>query len=290
MTTTQQILFVPQEFPSIQSAVDAITGPATIVVYPGSYDESVVIASKQSVVIQSSNLSRRGVTITGSDSRGVLVIENSSVYLSGIEIRSGRRMRGILATDSTLSLQECVIAGNFCGLESGEFAAKGAGMCCVRSAIRIQKSGITGNAIDMPDASAEAGMTTNIEARGAGVYLESCKVEIAGSTIQANEIYSYGGASGGGIWCHDCRLRVWKSRVTDNYLRAKSCQGCGVYLRKMIACEIGGSVITGNGFVDGNGGGVFIEAGSNNVSIHRNTIVSHNHPDDLYHASCGANC
>jgi hypothetical protein len=268
---------------------------------------------KQYVVIQSVGLTRRGVTLTGQDDHSVFVIERSTLHLSGIEVRSDGRMRGIWASDSKLSLQDCVIAGNRISLHSNVAGADdstvpesdsvypapfGAGMFSRRASVRIQKSAIIGNTSgstaagtfsDSNDdfhhaAAAGSDQLSNArsEALGGGLYFEDCAVEIAGSTIQANAVDGKAKARGGGIWCERSRMRMCRSRVTDNALRARICEGAGIYFKDPLACELGGSVITGNGATEGKGGGIFVEGDSARVAIHRNTAVRQNHPDDLH--------
>src|ERR1700736_1952471 len=113
--TVHEFLFVPEQFSTIQAAIDATSGPATIMVAPQLYAETVYVIDKPYVVIQSTRLSRRGVTISGNDSSSVIRVERSTLHLSGIEIRSIARCRGLLVTSSYISLQECVVAGNRVG-------------------------------------------------------------------------------------------------------------------------------------------------------------------------------
>lgn len=293
------IFFVPQQFPTLQAAVDAVAGPATIMVEPGTYDESVVVRDKTYVVIQSVRMSRRGVTIAGGTGSSVLAIERSVVHLSGIEVRSNGRMRGIEVGGSTLSLQDCVVAGNRTGMGTSAQGV-GAGMACVDSSVRIQKSTIAGNTVDFnpgwvaqPSLSSrqatEAPGSTAIgaesrDALGGGLHFERCKIEIAGSSVQTNAAYSPTCARGGGIWCAASTMRMWRSRVTDNAMRAPLCEGAGLYLKDAGACQFGGSVISGNGAADGRGGGVFIAGDAAGISIHRNSVVRQNHPDDVWKA------
>ena len=273
----QAVFFVPDQFPTIQEAVDSVVGPTTIMVVPGAYDETVVVRDRPSVVIESTRLGKRGVTITGRDDAGVLVVERSTLHLSGIEVRSNGRRRGFCVTDSTLSLQDCVVAGNRTGTGTGAEhpeGGSGAGLWCRDSSIRIQKSTIAGNTAD---ASGTAGA-----ARGGGLFLERCTVEIAGSTVSANAAYADTRASGGGIWCSRGRMRMWRSRVTDNALRATLCEGAGHYLEDLLDGQLGGSVITGNGSAEGRGGGLYVAGDPAGVSIHGNTVVRQNHPEDVF--------
>jgi hypothetical protein len=267
ISSEHNVFLVPSQFPSIQEAIRAIARPTTIMVSPGVYEEDLLIVDKPAVVISTTRFGRRGVTMTGVSSHTVVRIESSSVYLSGIEIRSNGRARALSAIESSVALQECLLAGN---RVIGELNASGGGMSCQRSKVRVQKSTVVGNSVH-----ASGG-----EANGAGLFLTECKVEIAGSTIQANAVYGAVEARGGGIWCEASDLRVWRSRITDNALLGPGCEGAGIYFKDSTA-QLGGSVITGNGTAHGRGGGVFVNGRVEGVVVHRNTVVRQNYPDDF---------
>jgi Right handed beta helix region len=269
-----EILLVPQQFPTIQAAIDAAVGPTTILVAPARYTETLRIAEKPHIVLQSTQLSRRGVTLSGDGGEAVLYVERSTLHLSGIEVRSRARSRGLWVVGSTISLQDCMVGGN--RVSEGSEEPFGAGMLCRESKVRIQKSTLSGNVVDLGAVAA-----TGDGAGGGGLFFQDCQVEIAGGTIQGNAVYAQGSARGGGIWCERSTLRMWRSRVTDNALHAASCEGAGLYFNAPGSCQLGGSVITGNGSPRGRGGGIFVEGDSSCVSIHRNTVVRQNHPTDL---------
>lgn len=273
-TAAHEVLLVPQQLPTIQAALDAVRSPATIVVAPEVYAESLRIVDKPYVVIQSARLGRRGVTISGDGGWAALCVERSTLHLSGVEVRSNRRSRGLWVVNSSLSLQESIVAGNLAG--EGADEPFGAGMHCRDSRVRIQKSTIVGNVVNGGTAATGAG--------GGGLFFQNCQVEIAGSTVQANEVYAPSSARGGGIWCERSTLRMWRSRVTDNALHAASCAGAGIYFNAPSSAQLGGSVIVGNGSPRGHGGGIFVEGDAARVSIHRNTVVRQNHPTDF---ECG---
>jgi hypothetical protein len=211
------------------------------------------------------------VTISGGDKQAVFYVERSTLHLSGIEVRSNAHSRGILVLNSSISLQECVVAGNRVGDGSDELF--GVGMLCRDAKVRLQKSAVMGNTIDSSTAVTEVG--------GAGLFFQNCQIEIAGCTIQTNAVYAMGSACGGGIWCENSSMRMWRSRVTDNTLHAPLCEGAGIYFKTPLNCQLGGSVITGNSSMQGNGGGIFIEDNFARVAIHRNTVVRQNYPTDV---------
>ena len=271
IVTHHDVLLVPEQFATIQLAVDAATGPTTIVVAPGLYSECVRVVGKQSIVIQSARLSRRGVTISGGSTEAdVLFVERSALYLSGVEVRSNGRLRGILVIQASISLQDCLVAGNRTG--DGSVGAFGAGMFARDSQVHIQKSALIGNTVDCQAAPI---------AGGAGLYLNDCRSEIAGSTIQGNSVYAGRESRGGGIWAERSSMRIWRSRVTDNALYGESCKGGGIYFKDALTSRLGGSVITGNSCQSGEGGGIFADGDSALINVHRNTVVRQNYPTDL---------
>ena len=140
-------------------------------------------------------------------------------------------------------------------------------MHCRDAKVRIQKSMLAGNTVDRDSAPLTG---------GGALYLRNCDVEIAGASIQANAVYSTNAARGGGIWADGGRMRMWRSRVTDNALHAPSTRGGGIYFARSEGAQLGGSVITGN-----NGGGIAIDGAPERVVIHANTVVRQNHPDDV---------
>ncbi len=281
-TVEHQVLLIPQQFPTIQAALDAVSGPATLVVAPEVYAESLRIIDKPYVVIQSALFARRGVTVSGAGGSAILCVERSTLHLSGIEIRSNACCRGIKAVSSSLSLQESVVAGNQVGASDGE--AFGAGLHCRDSRVRLQKTAIVGNVVNAGTGASDApAASASSSAAGGGLFFDTCHVEIAGCTVQANAVYAAHTARGGGIWCKRSTLRMWRSRVTDNALHAAACQGAGIYFNfdALGGCQLGGSVIVGNGSPRGQGGGIFVAGDASRVFVHRSTVVRQNHPTDI---------
>ena len=268
------IFFVPAQFPTLQAAIDAADAAVTIVVEPGAYDESLAVRDKAEVVIQSARLASRGVVLTGGGGPCVVRVERGGLALSGVEVRSDGRARGIWAEDATLNLQECLVAGNRGGAIAGDELA-GGGIGARRSFVRVQKSTVACNTVDAP--SPEAG-----PALGGGIFVEECRLEIAGSTIVGNVVQSKVAARGGGFAMRGGRLRMWKSRVTDNLLRAPRCEGGGIYFFAPGLCDLGGNVIANNTALDGDGGGIFLAGERSDLPLGAGSTLHRNHPDDFF--------
>jgi hypothetical protein len=60
--------------------IEAVFRPATIMISPGVYAEDVRVAGKPYLVIESTRLSKRGVTLVGADATSVMTIEGSVVH------------------------------------------------------------------------------------------------------------------------------------------------------------------------------------------------------------------
>jgi Right handed beta helix region len=183
------VFLVPLQFPTIQSAIDAVVRASTIMISPGQYAEEVVVRGKESVVIQSALFGRRGVTIGG------IAIDSSAVWLSGLAVRG----RGISADAAAISLQECVVAN-------------GAGMSCRGSSVRVQKSmigGIAGVGLHLVDCKAEIAGSSIQTNDGGGVRSERCRLRMWRSRVTDN--------AGGGIRLEDpVRVQIGGSVISGN--------------------------------------------------------------------------
>src|SRR5260370_21521835 len=97
------VFLVPSQFSSIQEAICAIVRPSTIMVSPGVYSEDLFLVGTPSVVISTTRFGRRGVTLLGATADAVVPIKNTSVYLSGLELRSTGRAWPLSALISSVT-------------------------------------------------------------------------------------------------------------------------------------------------------------------------------------------
>src|SRR5258708_30665449 len=262
------VFLVPSEFRTITEAIEAAVRPATIMISPGVYVEDLRVAGKPYLVLQSARFLRRGVTVVGVAAPSVLAIDGSQVHLSGIDIRSNARARGMSIVESHVSLQDCVVSGNHVGESFDQ--PFGAGIMGRSSTVRIQRSTVAGNTVQR-----------NGPAGGGGLHFVDCNVGVMGSSVQTNAVYAAGMAPAGGIWCERSKIRMWRSRVTDNVMYAEDCEGAGIYFRDSGGAVIAGSVITGNGSPEGRGGGRFVRGNQRGVGIHTNSFGGRNHATEL---------
>src|ERR1043166_522594 len=154
-TSTYEVFLVPSQFSSIREAIGAIVCPTTIMISPGVYAEDLSLNGLPNVVISTTQFQRRGVVLTGAGvADSIIKIENTCLYLTGVELCSNGRARAIATRNSTVALQECVLAGNrVVGAKPS-----GAAMHCLQSSVRVQKSMIAGNQIEGAETGSGGGL------------------------------------------------------------------------------------------------------------------------------------
>lgn len=130
------VIYVPGNFPTIQSAIDAAEPNDMIVVLPGTYVENIDFNGKD-VILMAMKLYDPSVTeetVIDGDSKGSVVTfsgsETSACVLRGFVVTNGYQLAaggGILGNGSAATIDQCVIIGNI--------ASWGAGLCACNGAI-----------------------------------------------------------------------------------------------------------------------------------------------------------
>lgn len=253
-------LFVPDDYPSIQKALDSASDGDTVVVRPGVYREHDISFRGKRVVLKSSDGYDR--TIIDGEQRGPVFVvdggEGRETRIEGFTIRNGYgdhgQAGGIFVDGSSPTIMGNKIINN-----RGESSGGG---------IKVAYGGnpsIKNNII--------SGNTVFID--GGGIYMWHAAAEIEGNTIENNVARGHEKASGGGIDVNFCSNVV----VRGNRIVGNQCDFAGGGLSVFASdIEIVGNVISGN---DGGeyAGGIHLETQAqygDNIFVVRSNTISEN--------------
>ena len=138
--------YVPDQYLTIQGAIDAVANDDTIIVRPGVYKENIVFSSSKDIMLKSEH-GPEVTVIDASYSGRVVTFESvvgSGTTLEGFTITAGSVMgdgAGILCDGASP-----IISGNHIIENSaGGTEAIGGGICCVNGAPTIINNYIAGN-------------------------------------------------------------------------------------------------------------------------------------------------
>jgi hypothetical protein len=231
-SASADILRVPQDYPTIQSAIDAAPQGATVVVAAGTYRENLLILKPITL------RSVRGARDTVID---------------------GRRVGPVVVVRGT-GAERVVIAGFTItnGLNNGSVSSDAAG-----NAAGIHMESVVGVVMDSV-------IRDNVGCLGSGISTVSAAVTIERNLIRNNpQDPSCDGADGGGIFLRVDGVRP--SKVANNVVvgHRTGGRGAGVAVQEMAGLTILDNVINGNDASSpggGAGGGIFINVASGTIS------------------------
>lgn len=249
-----EMISVPTDHPTIQTAIDAAHNSDVVVVAKGTYRENIDFRGK-AITLKSnyeSDPSARAGTIINGDKKGSVVTfksrERADSALLGFTITNGSSSSGggVYCTNSSPTLKDNIISGNR--------AIDGGGVDCVEeSSPTLTNNTISGN-------SASWG--------GGGVSCRDSSPELTGNTISGNRA----DISGGGVSCTNCSPTLTRNAVTGNWASGEYGSGGGV------SCNASSPTLSGN-TISGNyaalyGGGVCCSIGS--CPVLTNDIITGN--------------
>jgi len=231
-------LRVPQDFPTIQSAIDAAPQGATVVVAAGSYRENLLILKP---ITLRSVRGARDTVIDGGSIGPVVVVRGTGaerVVISGFTITKG--------------------------LNNGAFSGDGAG-----NAGGIHMESVVGVVMDSV-------IRDNVGCLGSGISTLSAAVTIQRNQIRNNpKDPSCDGADGGGIFLRGDGVRP--STVVSNVVVGHRIggRGAGVAVQGMTEVTIRDNIINGNDASSpggGAGGGILVTEGTS-ATISGNVLI-----------------
>lgn len=274
-------IYVPQQYATIQAAVDASAGGDIVVVQDGTYFFSSPLTFKgKAITVRSAN-GPANCILDGQKTTQVITFEsyegNHSV-LSGFTIQNGNAENGggISLNGSSPTIDHCVVRGN------RATSAKGGGIYCLSSSAIIKNCTIINN-------SAIGGS----DAFGGGIYSKSGSLMITDCSIIGNYAEGSGGCSpsgawagysfGGGIYFDGGSPTIRRSTLDSNTAHGGGCgptrgtplsYGGGIYC-KSSSPTIEGCTIKNNSTTasDRSGGGAYFLQSSASLV---NTIVNGN--------------
>ncbi len=282
---TYCIIYVPDDFPSIQGAIDAATDGCEIIVRAGTYIENIDFIGK---AIYVRSLSGPEVTVIDGSQGGNGVVsflygEDSDSELEGFTIQSTDDLcRGIFIYNSSPRITHCTISNNSAG---GDNTHGGGGIYMNHSAPIITYCEIINNSNDdgasgsgigggvyMHDSApniSHCAISNNISGNdGGGIYMERSLPIISHCTISENSAIH---GKGGGICLIDSASTISDCAISGNSA-SEFDEGGGIYIDYFedSLLNITNSIVSGN--AAGNGGGVYLQRSGGMVDITNSTI------------------
>jgi hypothetical protein len=248
------IIYVPQQYPTIQAGINAAISGDTVMVDdgvftgPGNRDldfggRAIVVMSMfgaDSCIIDCQN-SGRGFNFHSYE--GI----NSVVDAFTITHGSTDRGAGIYCDDSSPTIKNCIITQNSANAGNWNY---GGGIYCRDSNPVIQDCHILGNSA-----------TNGTWCHGAGIYLDGSSPTIAGCTVENN-------ISSGGTW---------------NYGAGIFCDGGSPTVAN---CTIDGNNVNGGYYAYGAG----IKCDDSNLTVSRTLIINNSATGSSRHYGGGVHC
>jgi len=234
--TFANIRNVPGEYPKIQSAINASSNSDTVVVYPGTYYENVILRGKKIVLTSrfyetgdvhfiSSTIINGSQPVSADTASCVLVIngEDSTTVLQGFTITGGK---------GTAWLDEHG-AGKY---------REGGGILVAHSSPIIKNNFITNNeVVDLTGVTSTGGggiragdgnprILNNVITQNRGRYGGALVLNFTGASIKNNIFYNnFGGEDfgGGTIWMNNAGS--YGKIIENNTIVANTAKGGGIY-------------------------------------------------------------
>ena len=311
-----EIFIVPDEYKSIQIAIDTSNAGDTIQVRPNIYYENLIISEKYLVIM---SLDSSENTIIDGEFKGPVItcnnIESDKLIISGFTIQNGVGENingssfggGILSKRSRVVLENLVIANNsaFAGggicfystdlfkydcrisnvLIQENLASEGGGVFCVNHSLIINNSIINNNGMDLYGSGGGIqALLSNIYLEG--VYINGNQTKFGGGIYISNSIGSfedvhiidnYSDSKGGGIWVGgDTDLEIIRTVISDNYSVGF---GSGIFVSISDLNILNSNIVNNIASSNVLGAGIYMDGGLSKIN---NSIIYFNYIENNF--------
>jgi predicted outer membrane repeat protein len=285
----QGSLVVPDDYETIDSAVNAAEDGDVIIIRPGIYNEHIVIDSKTITLASCFSITGDTAFISNTiiDGGGTLpcvrfINETNESSLIGLTLLNGGNKYNlphggggvqVLSGANPLISHVRIIENQ---------STFGGGMYTSRSSIQVYDTEIKNNIVKGEDSGGLAAFGGGICSYFSDIYLENVK-------INSNKIIGgedWESAYGGGIYIYNSTLNLLNVEISENQTEFGSSLGGGLYTTKSwITLE--GTSIHNNEAIHGKGGGIYSNDDRSYVfdPVNRSSIYSNTAGigQDLYH-------
>jgi len=294
-------LYVPDQYTTIQEAIDASLDGDTVLVAAGTYtgpgnmdlrvlEKSITLASEAGYEKTVIDCDQEGRAITIQNvSEGEVIIQGFT-FTDGLNRLSQPEIGGgALYSDSCrLTIRNCLISGNrACSTSSGSWNSYGGGVYVgPDSTVVVEASVISGNESRLWSTESNLACGGGIACRGGTVILRGCTVSRNTAWAQAGtsdpQGCSNGHARGAGIYCDEGLMELEDTDLSENeataslgdfYVIQLWARGGGAYTKNSQVAILSCSIMNNSCRASGSrsGGGLFFE-GSGTAAIQHSRI------------------
>jgi len=189
----ENVIRVPQDYSTIQAAVDAAVDDDTVVISDGTYtgDGNINILAEKKITIRSVNGPEK--TIIDCQGNGIGIMVDDGVTISGLTVTNGSR--GGIRGSGTSTIVNCIIKNNYAEYYGGGLAFEYGSPRIENCRIEENSSSFNGGGITFTYGSPEIINCTIINNTPGGISASHSDVKISGGEIRLNRT----GSSGGGV-------------------------------------------------------------------------------------------